>query len=192
MTDAEVKKALECCAENKSCTDCPLRKTKSSCSSHYLDLINRQDAKIEQLEKQHIEDDKLLNDRVQEAVNAVSKANQKYVDSLEKAFNDRTAEKQNLEFENKELKAKVERLQAYHDDMESAIYSFREDHAKVKFFKNEIKAEAYKEFAERLKEYREIVGYDRDLKCDVYGSHIHIYIDEFDNLLNELVGDADA
>lgn len=52
-----------------------------------------------------------------------------------------------------------------------------------------IKEQAYKEFAERLKEHREIVGYDRDLELDIYGSHIHIDIDEFDNLLKELIGE---
>ena len=46
--------------------------------------------------------------------------------------------------------AEIERLQAYYNDMQSAIYSFREDHAKVKFFKGEIRAEAIKEFADRL------------------------------------------
>ena len=49
-------------------------------------------------------------------------------------------------------KAEIERLQKYHDDMENAIFMFREDHAKVKFFKNEIRAEAIKAFAEKLKE----------------------------------------
>ncbi len=39
-----------------------------------------------------------------------------------------------------------------------------------------------------MKEYREIVGYDRDLKLDIYGSHIRIDIDEFDNLVKEMVG----
>ena len=57
-----------------------------------LDLINRQKAEIEELKAKIIADDKLLNDRVQEAVNFVSKANQKYVDALEKAFNDKVAE----------------------------------------------------------------------------------------------------
>lgn len=47
-------------------------------------------------------------------------------------------------------KAKIERLQKYHDDMESAIYSFKEDWAKVKFLKKQIKSEAIKEFAERV------------------------------------------
>ena len=73
-------------------------------------------------------------------------------------------------------KAEIERLQAYHDDMESAIYSFREDHAKVKFFKGEIKSEAIKEFAERLKE-------------DCPANLLVIHFDAIDNLVKEMVGD---
>lgn len=57
-----------------------------------LNIINRQKAEIERLQGKSIADDKLLNDRVQEAVNSVSKANQKYVDALEKAFNNKVAE----------------------------------------------------------------------------------------------------
>jgi hypothetical protein len=49
--------------------------------------------------------------------------------------------------------AEIERLQEYHDEMEEAIYAFREDHAKVKFFKSEIRAEAIKEFTQRVRKY---------------------------------------
>ena len=79
-------------------------------------------------------------------------------------------------------KAEIERLQAYHDDMESAIYQFREDHAKVKFFKGEIKAEAIKEFAERLhgKAKARQVG-DRF----VYG----ITLDDINKTKEEMVGE---
>ena len=55
-------------------------------------IINCQKARIEELQEKSVLDDKLLNDRVQEAVNSVSKANQKYVDALEKAFNDKVAD----------------------------------------------------------------------------------------------------
>ena len=178
LTDAEVKKALECCSEPKGehpCRECPLLYRDGSCTTllvkSALDLINRQDAKIEQLEKQHIEDDKLLNDRVQEAVNAVSKANQKYVDSLEKAFNDRTAEKQNLEFENKELKAEVERLKDYNENLLTANTSLSNEIL-------DVKAEAYKEFAERLKEKY------TNRKLGQWNFE-KAFIKQIDNLLNE-------
>lgn len=77
------------------------------------------------------------------------------------------------------LQAEIERLQQYYDDMQSAIYEFREDHAKVKFFKKEIKAEAYKEFAERLDKEFSSVGI-----CN-YGWVRH----KTRKVLKELVGD---
>ena len=79
------------------------------------------------------------------------------------------------------LQAENERLQQYYDDMQSAIYEFREDHAKVKFFKKEIKTQAYKEFAERLKE--KYGYYDWENKTIVYPD------EEIDNLLKELIGE---
>ena len=86
-------------------------------------------------------------------------------------------------------KAEIERLHKNIDVLRTVNKSQK---GLVEMCEKTAKAEAYKEFAERLKEYREIVGYDRDLKCDIYGSHIHIDIDEFDNLLKELVGEDNA
>ena len=73
--------------------------------------------------------------------------------------------------------AEIVKLQKYHDDMENAIYSFREDQAEVKFFKGRIRAEAVKEFAERLKMRME-------RKYTVYGReyvfrHINDLVKEF-------------
>ena len=85
------------------------------------------------------------------------------------------------------LEAENERLQKYHDDMESAICSFREDDAKVKFLKRQIKAEAHKEFAERLKEEATkmiMMHNDIPVKTDY-----QISGDNIDNLLKEMVGD---
>ena len=48
------------------------------------------------------------------------------------------------------MKAENEWLRKYYNDMESAICEFREDQAKVKFFKKEIKAEAITEEKEKL------------------------------------------
>ena len=120
MTDNDIIKALECCKEATAvgCKNCPLYEDKGhTCitilSHNALDLINRKDdiidsliagqetlqkciaermAEIKILQEKSVADDKLLNDRVQEAVNSVSKANQKYVDALEKAFNEKVAE----------------------------------------------------------------------------------------------------
>ena len=80
-------------------------------------------------------------------------------------------------------KAEIERLQKYHDSMEEAIYSFREDQAAVKFFKDRIRAEAIKEFAERLKsKHRRILDYDEagfSAKTDI------VYVETIDNLVKE-------
>ena len=95
-------------------------------------------------------------------------------------------------------KAEIERLQAYHDEMEEAIYSFREDHAKVKFFKKEIQAKAVKEFWGKLKvQGKEKVDYDTPEGCDSYFANGtlcgYVAMKEVgDNLLKEMVGDESA
>ena len=52
MTDNEIIKALECCANN-ICSECPCRKmfcSENIAIAYALDLINRQKAEIERLE----------------------------------------------------------------------------------------------------------------------------------------------
>ncbi len=102
LTDNEIMKAFEICytGDEEDCLNCPFCDEDGECmdkgDSKLLEevgyLLNRQKAEIERLEEKSRGDDKLLNDRVQEAVNSVSKANQKYVDALEKAFNNKVAE----------------------------------------------------------------------------------------------------
>ena len=77
----------------------------------------------------------------------------------------------------KRQQAEIDRLQEYHDATEGAIYSFREDHAKVKFFKKEIEVEAIKEFAERLKAI-----------SHPYGDTQMVFELQIDNLVKETVG----
>lgn len=75
MSDNEIKKALECCAdEHRGCTDyCPYV-GKISCAfdlrKDALDLINRQQAEIERLEGELIEE----RTRRENAVNAYHEA----------------------------------------------------------------------------------------------------------------------
>lgn len=78
------------------------------------------------------------------------------------------------------LEVENERLQKYYDNMEDAIYSFREDHAKVKFFKKEIKAEAIKEFAERLKENQR---YAKDVFD--HTTELVVRVEDIDKVLEE-------
>ena len=60
LTDNEIIKALECCASDNinSCDDCPFYKqceNDEQLSKYALDLINRQKAEIERLDKELIE-----------------------------------------------------------------------------------------------------------------------------------------
>lgn len=61
-------------------------------------------------------------------------------------------------------KAELERYKKYYETMEIEIYSFRKDQAEVKFLKNKIRAEAIKEFAERLKEAFSDLEFEYDPK----------------------------
>lgn len=59
MTDAEIIKALECCCSNNidSCEECPIKiecyTETIDCKKEALDLINRQKAEIERLQKEN-------------------------------------------------------------------------------------------------------------------------------------------
>lgn len=55
-------------------------------------------------------------------------------------------------------KAEIEKYKEYYETMEAELDSFRKDQAEVKFLKNRIRAEAIKEFAERLKEIDDYVS----------------------------------
>ena len=85
-TDEEVIRVLECCS-NLYCVDyCPFKRIdhcESKMSIAALDLIKRQKAEIEELKEKNFENEKPLNDRVVEAVNAVSEAHRKYERALE-------------------------------------------------------------------------------------------------------------
>lgn len=63
MTDNEILKALEH-HQKRRCSECPLRDNKTSCSATIstlaLDLINRQQAEIERLEKIRKADNNLI------------------------------------------------------------------------------------------------------------------------------------
>ena len=54
-TDEQIKKALECCSGSTCRTDCPFSSLPGPCDStlnmHALDLINRQEVRIKELEE---------------------------------------------------------------------------------------------------------------------------------------------
>ena len=54
MTDNEIIKVLENCANNRSCAGCSFRETKCTIEADALDLIKRQQAEIEKLEYDNV------------------------------------------------------------------------------------------------------------------------------------------
>lgn len=134
MTEAEIKKALECCADETGCAKgCPFfdkKKSKCKVASPYgafekllLDLINHQQAEIERLKDENLQSEYPARIRV--------------------------------------------------DDFFVCANSLGE----WLEFCDSLKAEAIKEFAERLKE-----------NCKVIGAPL--ITNRIDNLVKEMVGDA--
>ena len=175
LTDTEIKKALECCISPPSdyrCCPCPyidVDNCKQAVLIVALDLINRQDFKIHQLEKQ---------------VSEIQNAN----------LIDFKGTIGNYKAENENLKAEVERLKDILICFMGALSKVRniDDIESIsviplmtelnKGIRAEIKAEAYKECLEKVEQR------------DVSESDFYIMVKkaEFDNLLNELVGDGDG
>lgn len=171
LTDAEIKKALECLEKDTNCGDCAvIKQCKGDCVfTKSLDLINRLEGENEK--------------------------NENIIKIADKTI-------ATLNAENESLKAEVERLQnaykqcawerdIFAEDMKEEI---KKDCSYLMLDIKTIKAEACKEFAERLK--NEIIG-DTAYGCDTnqhsgyYDYQIKIGdIPEYiNNLLNELVGD---
>lgn len=132
LTDEEIIKQLERCVK---------RANRNYNTDIVLDLINRQKAEITELESKIAFDEELLNKRVQDAVNSVDKANQRYIDRLEVML--KTA-----------------------------------------------KPEAYKEFAERLKNEMRLDD-DCDYNCRECYYECKDYVIPIDTLLKEMVGEEE-
>ena len=163
MTDKEIIKALECCCKSNSCEGCPLDYftfSSSQCASELaiksLDLINRQKAENKRLEKE---------------VNLVS------------------IQFQDLQERYEEAQAEIDRLKecpkcVYEYDGEITEYCVQGPCPNFKTVE-QIKSEAVKEFAERLKEkfFETIRNYG--LTKDV------VEVCDIDNLVKEMVGDKE-
>lgn len=65
MTDNEIIKALECCSNAEPCTNCPYQKQcdETDLAEIALDLINRQKAEIERLEKGSLKEAMTFNSK---------------------------------------------------------------------------------------------------------------------------------
>lgn len=190
LTDKEIKKALECAAAALMYDD------EQNLYKLALDLINRYEEKIKKFENRQkptgasgykIENGKvvfftnmlggckIVKENLEEVVKTLNELLQEAYAKDEIAF----ALKCKTE-EIETLKAEVERLNTYLD-----VIGYSTD---------KIKAEAYKEFAERLK--AEMVKSKYVLTVSPYARACNAVIDfwatEIDNLLNELVGKKDA
>lgn len=102
MPDEQIIKALEYCntdVRESTCPKCAFYK-KHRCSTLMLnaisDLINRQKERIKESEEKLAENEELLNDRIQESVNAVSEADQKYICALERSIAAKDVERERL------------------------------------------------------------------------------------------------
>ena len=175
LTDKEIVKALECHTGKigKRCQVCPYTIYGCYCLDHLhpdlLDLINRLQA-----DKQNLE---IELQSMRGAANSY-KAENKRLSTLAKLGNMRANDYRVMR--DRALKAEAENERMKNNVSSMAIT-----------LSNSAKAtrhEAYKEFAERLKE-KEVVLYDDSPYGDYYDSYSAVYISEIDNLLKELVGE---
>ena len=171
LPDKEIVKALECCSSQPQelCCNCPIdiRKIKGGCitalTTYAIDLINRLQAEVEELVK-NIDMLKEENGNLTVEFQAMRNAANGFKNEL---------------FDKTELlktaTAEIEKLKEIIEYKDICIEACED-----------IKSEAYKEFAERLKEKKSVYNAD-----DFYWIK---YIPEraVDNLLKELVGENDA
>ena len=180
MTDNEIIKALECCCDDGCPDNCPLKdagyvgdciaiKSKSA-----LDLINRQKADLEK------------NKNIIRLADKTISTQEAELDKKDTEIDILIRKKECLRDEISGLKAEIERLKepksasAIHTLAESAI----EAENRLPKFIQDIKAEAVKEFAERLKGRHSCF---LDINSQVID---YVEIEDIDNLLNEMVGEG--
>ena len=163
MTDNEIIKALEYCTSGDDCSDnCPLRYSDvpscfSALSKPMLDLINRQKAEIERLQNALFKQEDTMQMIVKERDTEIDRLKAKYEKLLKRKeqLEVKTSEKiHSLYAEKRTLEAMVEDL---HNLIGKEFTCFVGNPHKVEHcpYLEEFeiaKAEAIKEFAERLKE----------------------------------------
>lgn len=167
LTNNEIIKALECCKNCESCdyetTDCPLGKEmecRSILAEYALDLINRLQA-----EKQDLE---IELKAMRGSSNSYKAENERLKNTIA-VFTNNAAD-----FANE--------IDRHKKDKEDA-FQFAADIVNAeKIVVAQAKAEAYKEFADRLK-----IMFRNGDEVSYYEWLIHY---EVDNLLKELVGDT--
>ena len=185
MTEAEIIKALECCSKPYcNNNNCPLHRntinTKdciTQLSTNALDLINRQNAEIERLTKEP-----------EEAAVSIFDAANRFLEH-----------KKLMQYQKEE----IERLQSILLKFVREINNFENKHnidtsdfSLIPILENEknnivkqMKSEAIKEFAERLKEKQQSVK----ARFGFGGEYISngVMCTDIDNLVKEMVGDTE-
>lgn len=174
LTDSEIVKALECCSEENKCKQCPYyNKGNFKCLNYkffkdLLDLINRLQAKVEFYKKNR--------DKYQDDVMYLSKQ----CDELQ-------AENETLKGENIALNRRAMPSSGHILKVGNALL-FAENKEDYDITINAIKAEAYKEFAERLK--RKACMHNHK-ECSFPDIKV-VCLWDIDRLLEEMVGEDNA
>lgn len=176
MTDREIIQALECCRNDFSmsnCLDCPYNKAKSAkCITFMIEdtlaLITRQQAEIEEMHKRVMR-----------------------LDSEREEWS-RTVTTEKLK--NIELQAEIERL-------EIRLRKVRNQFTDLGKMYSEIRAEAIKEFAQQMKERFLKLEYRaktprKTIRIEELQEQMDwvlhsVSIETIDNLVKEMVGDAE-
>ena len=171
MNDEDIKKALECCSSNmlSKCVGCKISKTgcQEYLASQALDLINRQQAEIDRLKSLCTSKDVIIKE--QEAEIEQLKGNLKFVRGTVERLN-----KQN------DILSKNADT-AFQDGLNEAQEVYAEQ------IKSEVKSEAIKEFAERLRLQVIKTRFDA-----MYGAVIEISNDTITEIVKEMVGGENA
>lgn len=167
LTDAEIVKALECCAKAKTNEDC--KKLKCPFFDNAIDMCGV------------LNSEQVLIANALDLINRLQAQNKDLAETVHNLI----IEKDALFDKAEELKAEIERLKT---NLNVELENFATE------YDNRIKAEAYKEFAERLrsKAKKTTITYVSDTSIQEYETGwIEISLKDFDNLLKELVGDSE-
>ena len=205
LTDAEIKKALECCTIKHDCNECPYKvdkcKVLNGVLSDALDLINRQEG-----EKEKNENIIRIADKTIATLNAEIRHLDQESDILRADVENLNRICDEVNAENESLKAEVERLNnniyAMATTLSTSARATRHEAYKNCVEKSEkaifIKQDdRRKEMLEILKTYRGTRTYsDTEQATDNwlrgYGEAVQDVLGVFYNLFNELVGDGNS
>ena len=189
MTDSDIIKAFKNCEIESTCFECPKNIAGQGCdgvAEEILDLINRQKAESEnqsQNFKKLVAEHRDLQIEFQVMRGVANDYKKKYesnnetIGQLDVLLRKEEKDYRKLLAETKTLRAEAEKLQANYSSMQSTL-------AKMSMGVEEARAEAIKEFAERLKENTVTVKIGNQT-CKV------ITIDGINYLVKEKAGDAE-